>query len=182
MFWYDIFTIAIIAAGFLYGFLKGIISEIFALAGLVIGFIIAIKFSFIIQPYILPLVKKETVALIISFILLFLVSAVIIIAFGIFFKKTIRFIRLSWLDRVIGGVFGLVKGVIIAGLISLLIFAFFPGGKAFIKKSTLGRYTITVVRIAIYLLPEKVQKKLHESTKASEHKSTKENEKERFMV
>ncbi|TET78821.1 MAG: CvpA family protein [Candidatus Cloacimonadota bacterium] len=174
MFWYDIFTIAIIAAGFLYGFLKGIISEIFALAGLVIGFIIAMKFSFIIQPYILPLVKKETLALILSFILLFLVSAASIIVLGIFFKKTIKFIRLSWLDRVIGGIFGFVKGVIIAGLISLLIFTFFPGGKAFIKKSTLGRHTITIVRIAVYLLPQKVQKKLHESTT--------EKERERFKV
>ncbi len=158
--WYDIFIIAIIAAGFLYGFLKGIISEVFALAGLVIGFLIAMKYSFFIQPYILPFVKKDVFALIISFILLFLLSASVIILIGIFFKKAIKFVHLSWLDRIVGGIFGIVKGVVIAGLISLFIFAIFPGGKAFIKKSTLGRHTVNIVRIAIYLLPEEVQKKL----------------------
>jgi len=159
--WYDIFIIAIIAAGFLYGFLKGFISEVFALAGLVTGFLIAMKYSFFIEPYILPFVKKEVFAVVVSFVLLFLVTAAVIVLIGIFFKKAIKFVHLSWLDRIVGGTFGIVKGVIIAGLISLLIFVFFPGGKAFTKQSTLGRHTIDIVRITIYLLPEKVQKKLN---------------------
>lgn len=172
MFWYDILIIAIIAAGFLYGFLKGIISEIFALAGLVIGFIIAMRFSFIIKPYILPFVKKEPFAMIISFILLFLLSAAVIIFIGIFFKKAAKFVHLSWLDRIIGGIFGIVKGVVIAGIISLIIFTFSPGGKPFIKKSTLGRYTVNLVRLAIYLLPDQVRKKLNKSKSAPVHKNT----------
>ncbi len=159
MFWYDIFLIVIIAAGFLYGFFKGIISEIFALAAFVVGFIVAMKFSFVIQPYILPLAKREPFALIVTFILLFILSAAVIILLGIFFKRTTRFIRLTWLDKLIGSAFGIVKGVIIAGLISLLVFIFLPGGRTFIRKSTLGRYTVTVVRIAIYLLPDELQER-----------------------
>ena len=119
MFWYDIFILAIIGAGFLYGLLKGIISELFALAGLVGGFIIALKYSFLLQPYILPIVKKEPIALIVCFIILFLLTAAAIITIGVFFKKAIKYIHLSWLDRIVGGIFGLIKGLIVAGLISL---------------------------------------------------------------
>jgi membrane protein required for colicin V production len=155
MFWYDILIIAIIAAGFLYGFFKGIISELFAIAGLVIGIIVAMKFSFLIQPYLEPFIKGETAALIIGFILLFLLTAAGIITIGILFKKAIKFIRLSWLDRCIGGLVGVLKGVVVVGLISLLIVTFFPEGKKFMKQSTMGRYTIAIVRIAVYLLPEK---------------------------
>ncbi|MCK4234346.1 CvpA family protein [candidate division WOR-3 bacterium] len=161
MFWFDIFIVAIVAAGFLYGLLKGFISEIFALSGLIIGFIVAMKYSFIVKPYVIQLVKSEPLALIISFIILFLVSAAVIIAIGMFLKKAIKFIRLSWLDRIIGSIFGLLKGVIIAGLISLLIYTFIPGGKNFIKKSTLGRRTVTLVKLAVYLLPEKYQKRIN---------------------
>jgi membrane protein required for colicin V production len=160
MFWYDICIVAIIAAGFLYGFFKGIISEIFAIAGLVIGLIVAMKYSFLIQPYLLRFVKGETAALCIGFILLFLITAAAIIFIGILFKKAIKFIRLSWLDRWVGGMVGIVKGVIIVGLISLIVVALFPDGKTFMKQSRFGRHTITIVRIAVYLLPERFRKKL----------------------
>ncbi len=158
--WYDIVLIVVIAVSFLYGLIKGIISEVFALFAIVIGFIIAMKFSFLIEPHILPFVKKDIFALIVSFILLFLLSASVIILIGMFFKKAIKLVHLSWLDRIIGGIFGVIKGVIVAGLISLLIFLFFPGGKTLIKKSTLGRRAVNIVKIAVFLLPEKVQKKL----------------------
>jgi membrane protein required for colicin V production len=159
MFWYDIFILAIIGAGFLYGLLKGIISELFAFAGLVGGFIVALKYSFYLQPYILPLVKKEPISLIIGFIILFLVTAAAVVTIGIFFKKAIKYIHLSWLDRIIGGIFGVIKGLIVAGLISLVIYTFFPGGKSFMKKSTLGRRSVIIVKIAIHLLPEKYRVK-----------------------
>ena len=148
---------------FLYGFFKGIISELFAIGGFITGFIIAIKFSFLIQPYLLPLVKRETVALILGFLILFLLTAGGIIIVGIFFKKAIRFVRLSWLDRWIGGAVGLIKGFIIVGLISLLVVTFLPGGKAFIRQSKLGRHTITLVRIAVYLLPDPLRKRIEKS-------------------
>lgn len=159
MFWYDIFILAVIGAGFLYGLLKGIISELFALAGLVGGFIVALKYSFFLQPYILLIIKKEPVALIVSFIILFLLTAAAIVTIGIFFKKAIKYIHLSWLDRIVGGIFGLIKGLIIAGLISLVIYTFFPGGKSFMKKSTLGRRSVIIVKIAMVLLPEKYRVK-----------------------
>jgi membrane protein required for colicin V production len=170
MFWYDILIIAIIAAGFLYGFFKGIISEVFAIAGLVIGFVVAMKYSFLIQPYLLRFIKGETAAVCMAFLLLFLLTAAGIITVGIFFKKAIRFIRLSWLDRWIGGVVGLVKGIIVVGLISLLIVTFFPEGKSFMKQSMLGRHTITIVRIAVYLLPERFRKRLHEYSSCREER------------
>ena len=158
MFWYDILIIAIIAAGFLYGFAKGIISELFAIAGLVIGFLVAMKYSFLIQPFLLRFIKGETGAFVIGFILLFLLTAAAIIMIGIFFKKAIKFIRLSWLDRWVGALVGLVKGLIVVGLISLIIVTLFPDGKAFMKQSTFGRYTVAIVRIAVYLLPERFRK------------------------
>ncbi len=163
MFWYDILIIAIIAAGFLYGFFRGIISELFAIAGLIIGFIVAIKFSFVIQPYLRSLIKGETAAFIIGFLALFLATAAGIVIIGILFRKAIKFIRLSWLDRWVGGAVGLVKGIIIVGLISLVIVTFSPNGKAFMKQSVFGRHTITIVRIAVYLLPERFRKRLGES-------------------
>ena len=158
--WYDILMIVIIAAGFFYGVIKGIVSEIFALIGFVGGFVVAMKFSFILKPYILPFVKKEIIAVVFSFVVLLILTAVIFIMLGVFFRKALKIVHLSWLDRFIGGIFGIVKGLVIAGLVSLLIFVFLPGGKAFIEKSTVGKYTINVVRLAVWLLPEKVRKKL----------------------
>ena len=158
--WYDILMIVIIVAGFLYGMIKGIVSELFALIGIVGGFVVAMKFSFILKPYILPFVKKEIVAVVFSFAVLLILTAVIFIMLGVFFRKALKIVHLSWLDRFVGGIFGIVKGLVIAGLISLLIFVFLPGGKTFIGKSTVGKYTVNVVRLAVWLLPEKVRKKL----------------------
>ncbi len=172
MFWYDIFIIAIVAASFLYGFFKGIISELFAIAGLIIGFLVAMKYSLIIQPYMLRFVKGEGAALCLAFLLLFLCTAAALIVVGILFKKAIKFIRLSWLDRLVGGLVGLIKGIVVAGLISLLIITFVPEGRAFMRQSKFGRHMVTVVRIAVYLLPERFRKRLHEYDSKEEHAET----------
>lgn len=172
MFWYDILIIAIVATGFLYGFFKGIISELFAIAGLIIGFLVAMRYSPLLQPSLLHFIKGETAALCLAFILLFLITAAAIITIGTLIKKAIKFIRLSWLDRLIGALVGVVKGVVVVGLISLLIITFVPEGRIFMKQSTLGRHTIALVRIAVYLLPERFRKRLQEYEREEERPAT----------
>ena len=158
MSWFDICILMIITAASLYGFLKGILSEIFAVAAIVIGFFVAFRFSVIVQPYFLPYIRRETSAQLICFVGLFFVTALSIVLIGVFLKKVLRVAHLSWLDRMVGGIIGIAKGILVSIFISLMIAVCIPGGKRFIRKSPLARRALSAARIVLYVLPVTTQR------------------------
>ena len=119
----DIIIIVIIALFVLHSAIKGFVSEVFSLAAVVLGLLFAILFfrriSLIINEYFL--LEIILIADIISFILLFLVVYAIIRFLGVIIKDIITKIKLTGLDRFLGFVYGLAKGMVFVYLLLFLI-------------------------------------------------------------
>ena len=115
----------IIAVPLLYGLIKGfsngLIKEVTALLSLVVGVYFAINFSEYLEPKVVAVLGGyEEFVSVIAFAVLFVVSVLCINTLGFVIDKLTKALALGIISRVLGGVFGLLKVVVI---FSFLLFA-----------------------------------------------------------
>lgn len=110
MAWIDIVIIVIFLSLVIHGIATGLIRGAFDIAGIVFGYIIAVTYSAAVRmPQIL------------AFLLIF---AIVLVAFSIagrIISKIIHITPLGLIDRLLGGVLGLVKGAIICFVFLLVV-------------------------------------------------------------
>lgn len=116
----------IIAVSLLYGLIKGfsngLVKEVTSLLALFIGVYVAINFSEYLEPKFIDILDgyQEFVP-VLAFGILFLVSVLCIKALGFIIDKLTKALALGIFSRVLGGVFGVLKVVVI---FSFLLFFF----------------------------------------------------------
>ncbi len=160
MYWFDILIIAIIGLSMIYSFIKGLIRELFALGAVIFGFILACQIYPIGKELILPLIHNSSISALLSFIAVFLLSAALIGLLGALLSRLIHFAKLGWIDRVVGGFFGLLKGFLIAGLICLLTGAFIPHGEVVVRRSAFAPTLLKLTNQAARLISKSFQDEL----------------------
>lgn len=120
---FDIIILVIIAIFVAIGIKRGFIIEIFRLAAMTAGFIVAFLYYSDIRQIIplgkLPLQAQNSI----SFVVTYIATAVTIITIGWIVKKIIHFSLLGWLDRLLGAFVGLFKSMMIVWVACLSIAA-----------------------------------------------------------
>ena len=114
----DIVIVIPLLYGMIKGFSNGLIKEITGLLGLFIGVYIAINFSSYLNPKVTEFLKgHEKIVPIISFAVLFIVSVISIKILGYIIDQFAKAIALGFVSRLLGGVFGLLKIVVILSIL-----------------------------------------------------------------
>jgi len=126
MHWFDIsVTIALILSG-VWSFYRGLIRELLSLLGLVAAAVLAIRG----YPYgatvLEPLIAVEWVRQAVSFVVIFLAVMAMAMLCSTLLRLVIRTVGLSLLDRLLGGLFGLAKVVLVVSVLLLMASKFFP--------------------------------------------------------
>jgi len=117
----------IIAVPLLYGLIKGfsngIIKEVAALVSLVAGVYVAINFSEYLEPKVVDVLGGGygQFVSVIAFGILFLVSVMCIRTLGFIIDKLTKALALGIISRFLGGVFGLLKVVVIFSFLLFVI-------------------------------------------------------------
>ena len=102
------------------GFSNGLIKEITSLLSLIIGIYIAVNFSILLESYFAEIFGHyEQFKPIIAFAILFVATSLIINLIGILANKLTKALALGIISRFLGGIFGLLKVVVV---FSFLIF------------------------------------------------------------
>ena len=109
----DIIILVIIGLSFLLGLFRGIIRTVFSLVGFFFGFIVAMGYG----PQLAANFGDSTVLRICAYVVLFFVTALVFTMVGHLLRRLLKLIRLGWMDNILGGVFGLVRGVLLAGVL-----------------------------------------------------------------
>ncbi|TDJ60139.1 MAG: CvpA family protein [Nitrospina sp.] len=118
---FDIFALIIIGVSILYSVWKGMVREAFSLVALVTAYMLALNLYADCASFIGDVITEETVANILSFIVLFLTGLLFVALLGRVVKKFLHSTHtISGWDRLLGGLFGMVKGVF------LVIVCMFP--------------------------------------------------------
>jgi membrane protein required for colicin V production len=126
--WLDI-VLAIPLLWFMYkGFRNGLIIELASLAALILGIYAALHFSFYVQGYLEENFEiAENYLYFISFALTFLIVAIIVFLAGKIIHKVVSIVALGFLNRLAGGIFGLLKAALVLSVILYFVNGFDPG-------------------------------------------------------
>lgn len=106
--------------------IHGFVLEVFSLAGTVIGFLLAAWSYWRMAPWFAPYVKSPAIANLAAFLTVFCAVVIVSGIIARIIRKAIRAVGLRWVDRFLGGAFGLVRGVVIATVAVMAITAFAP--------------------------------------------------------
>lgn len=135
MHYIDVIVLVIMGIFTIIGFKRGFITEIFQIIGLIAAFALNTPISKLINNYTKNVLDTHNELIgflsgIVTFILIFLVFFVI----GRILTKTTNIILTSLPNRIIGALFGGIKGFLIATVILLLI-RMIPAGDNFIQRN-----------------------------------------------
>ncbi len=109
---FDVFAFIIIGLSVLYSVWKGMVREAFSLVALVVAYLVALNLYSDLAVLIGGVITEETLANILSFIVLFIVGLLFVAMLGRMVKKYLHSTHtISGWDRFLGGFFGMAKGI-----------------------------------------------------------------------
>lgn len=118
----DISILIIIGVGFVFGLFKGLVRELASLVAIVLGIYGAKLFSSLLVPLFVNLLGvSEKVAQPLSYVVLFIAIAVVLLMLARAIDEVFDAVALSGLNKLLGGLFGALKYALI---ISVLINVF----------------------------------------------------------
>lgn len=119
---FDIIIAALLLFGFIRGLMKGLFVELASLISLIAGVYGAIHFSYFVGDFLKDSVDwEEQYISIVAFAITFIAIVIVISLLGKLFTKMADFAALGVLNKILGGVFGILKFGLILSII-LIIF------------------------------------------------------------
>lgn len=133
----DAVFIVIFIIFFARGVWTGLVSQLAFFAALVLGFIAAGSFYEKLAPFVQKIIAPPQVAFFATFTILFLLVYFAVIASGKGLKKVAKVSLLGWFDRVMGGLLGLGKAVLLSTLVFMILSGVMSRSNAFLRKAYL---------------------------------------------
>jgi membrane protein required for colicin V production len=121
MTWVDYAVIAVMAVSILWGALRGLIREVMSLGAWVIAFLAANLFAGPLAEFMPQAISRPELRVLASFVSIFLLALIVTTLFGLLLSRIAAAAGLGGVDRVLGAVFGVARGLII--LIALTLVA-----------------------------------------------------------
>ena len=110
---FDYLVLAIIGISILLSVMRGLVAEVLSLSAWFVAFFVAKVYSSQLLPMMPDAIPTESLRILAAFLVLFLatllVASLLSIALSAIFKK----IGLGWLNRLLGSIFGLMRGLLI---------------------------------------------------------------------
>ena len=149
---FDWSIVGVIILSILLSAAQGFLYEIFSLAGVVLGYLGAVwgyhRLSDLFRPY----VNQTQYADIAAFLTIFFSVLIVAGMVARLARWAMKEVGLRWVDRLLGGAFGLVRGVAIVTVGVLAIAAFAPDNQA-LARSSMGGYFLVAARTATWVAP-----------------------------
>lgn len=119
----DIGILLIAAVFFIRGIFRGFVFELVTVVGLILGYIISITYLSLLAGYILSIfpTAPESIVKLISFFVLFVGTNILLRMVANIVTKTLKIAMLGWLNRLLGGLLGMLKSIIIMSIIVFII-------------------------------------------------------------
>ncbi|MFO7754047.1 MAG: CvpA family protein [Desulfobacteraceae bacterium] len=154
---FDIAIIIIVAVCLIRGFFRGLIREASGIIGVIAGFYGAYTYYPVLLPYFENWFSKVFYAQILAVFLLFCVIFVAVTMTAVLIRKFLRIVFLGWVDRLFGGAFGTLKGVLIVSVVFIVLTTFVPADLKFVKESRLSPYVGRVAGVMTVFVSNRLQ-------------------------
>jgi membrane protein required for colicin V production len=154
---FDIFTLIVVGYGLIRGIFRGLIKEIAAIVGVVVGFWGAYSYYPLLAGLLDGWFANLAYLNIVSFLAIFCGVIVVVSIVGVVVKYLLRVAFLGWLDRICGGLFGLLKTVLIAAVVLMTLTAFLPKGSPLVRDSLLAPYITSISATLARITPKELK-------------------------
>jgi len=161
--WLDILILAIIMASAILGIVKGLVKQVIGLAAVVAGLVLAALYYETAAGLFETFVHNGLVGRFLGFLLIFIVVLVAGSVLAWLISKAMVG-PLAFVNRVFGGVFGLVKAVLICGILVFAMTAFEIGRPA-LGESVLAPFCFGVTRAVVNMIPQDLRARFDSSYK-----------------
>ncbi len=114
----DIILAIILVLAIVNGLRKGLISQLVSIISLILGVWLSFKFSSALSVWLAQNIEaSSSIINVLSFITIFVLVILGLNIVGKILEQSIKLVMLGWLNRLLGSLFGLLKAVLILGLI-----------------------------------------------------------------
>ena len=160
----DIFFGSIVIISTLFAVLKGLSREIISLVSLIGGFVLAVLYYQIPSRWLASFIENDVLADLIGFLIFFAGCILIGIITAYAVNRMVKAASLKWVDRILGGIFGFLRGWAISSIMVIALVAF-PIRENMMEKSLLAPFLLSGARTAVLLVPRELKDKFNEHYK-----------------
>jgi membrane protein required for colicin V production len=143
---------------------QGFFYEVFSLAGVIAGYLVAAWEYPRVAAWYAPFVKTGWVANVAGFLTIFLSILLLAGTIAKLMRWGVQEAGLRWFDRVLGGVFGLVRGLLVVTVILVPASSWTPSA-SWLANSQIAPYLLIVGRAAVWLAPSEIRMQFQEGLK-----------------
>ena len=155
----DILAVAIVAISFISALVKGLIRELIALAAAISGLLLAVYYFAAVSPLLERIGIGTVLSELLAFVGIFLGCIIAGSLLSSLLNRFISALNLEWFDRLLGGVFGLLRGWLIVAVIFLAL-TVFPIRSDLVSGTLTGEYFLVVTQKLVELsTPESFQER-----------------------
>ncbi len=161
--WLDIVFAIVLISSVLEGLKKGFARTALGLAAVIVGLVCGLWFYASVGALFESRVGP-TWANVLGFLVIFVGVIVLGGLLGALIAKLLKMVHLSWLDRLAGGAFGVLRGALVCAVIVAVMMAFSPKPPpGSVERSRLAPYVMGTARILVYAAPHEFSEGFHRS-------------------
>ena len=146
----DILAVAIVGISFVRALLKGLIPELIALAAAILGLLLAVNSFSAVSPMLERIGIGTVLSELVAFVGIFLACIIAGSLLSSLLNQFISALNMKWFDRLLGGVFGLLRGWLIVAVIFLAL-TVFPVSNDLVRGTVTGEYFLVVTNKLVEL-------------------------------
>jgi len=163
--WLDVVLVIVLLWSVFTSFSTGLTREIVKLVSLVAALVLAIWFYGTAGSFLQPYVSSPGVAHFCGFLIVFVGVLILGSVVGHTLGRFLKVTGLSFVDRLLGAAFGVVRGVLIGVALILALLAFAPGKSPpnAVVDSRLAPYEIDAARVFAAVAPHELREGFHKS-------------------
>jgi membrane protein required for colicin V production len=156
---FDWFLLAILGYSTVMAFVRGIILELFSLSGLIAGILLA-SWNYLHVALLLGrFITTPSTAQIVAFFLILITVMVLCALLGKLLNRTAHAIGLGFFDRLLGAVFGVLRGCLFGVAILMAVAAFLPQSQ-WLADSQLSPYFLAGAHAVSFVVPHDLRQQI----------------------
>jgi membrane protein required for colicin V production len=168
----DWIIVVVLAAAVLTGIARGFFRSAFSLAGLVLGLMLAAWNYWRLAGVLKIMIHSVEIANAIAFAVIALLVMAVAAILGSLLAKFFEKVGLGCLDRLAGGIFGFVEGLVFVMVAILVTVAFFPQ-TVWLTEARLPRYFFGALHVSIRITPPQLSERVRKELQVLESESEK---------
>jgi membrane protein required for colicin V production len=158
----DIVVLIVISLLTAYGIWKGVIKQIFSIAGIICGYVVATQYYIPLSTYLK--FSDPNLGKIVSFIIIFIACVIVATLLAIIVNKIFRLPGLGLINSFLGGVVGFLKGFLLVAIAVIVLIALLSSENPLLSKSVTVPYILRGIKTAENMIPRDIKAQYNKKT------------------